>query len=182
MATGGSDAAGFVAVEPKRDCPHVQSLTSVSSLHVDLSKPCGTCSNVGENWLCLVCSSVFCSRYVNCHMVDHNSESGHPVVLSFSDVSVWCYGCDSYVASPLLQPIIKAAQLSKFGKWRDSSLLHKEQSMCSLWKPSSKLASYRCCFDIDRFYLAYSYLDMSYIYLFKSMMIQDSVTSVSFHK
>lgn len=24
MATGGSDAAGFVAVEPKRDCPHVQ--------------------------------------------------------------------------------------------------------------------------------------------------------------
>lgn len=116
MATGGSEAAeitGFVAVQPKTDCPHVQALTSVSSLYVDLSKPCGTCSNVGENWLCLICSTVFCSRYVNCHMVDHNSETGHPVVLSFSDVSVWCYACDSYITSTLLRPIIQAAELAK---------------------------------------------------------------------
>jgi len=117
MAAGGSvpTEAGF-AVEVKTDCLHVLALTNVASLHVDLSKPCGTCDNVGENWLCLVCSSVFCSRYVNCHMVEHNSASGHMVVLSFSDLSVWCYGCDSYIGSPLLQPILKAAELAKDSK------------------------------------------------------------------
>ena len=61
-----------------------------------MSQACGTCGNVGENWLCLSCSAVFCSRYVNSHMVDHNtSDPSHDVSLSFSDLSVWCYSCDS---------------------------------------------------------------------------------------
>ncbi|KAL9959777.1 hypothetical protein ACROYT_G033132 [Oculina patagonica] len=118
MASGGStpaESTGF-AVEMKTDCPHVQSLKDVSSLHVDLSKPCGSCGNVGENWLCLVCSAVYCSRYVKGHMVEHNSQTGHMVVLSFSDLSVWCYECDSYITSPLLQPIIQAAELAKSSK------------------------------------------------------------------
>jgi len=117
MASAGcvSAEAGF-AVAVKTDCLHVQALKNVASLHVDLSKPCRTCNNVGENWLCLECSSVFCSRYVNCHMVEHNSTSEHMVVLSFSDLSVWCYGCDSYIGSPLLEPIQKAAELAKSSK------------------------------------------------------------------
>ena len=28
-------------------------------------------------------------------MVVHNLQTGHMVVLSFSDLSVWCYECDS---------------------------------------------------------------------------------------
>lgn len=36
-----------------------------------------------------------CSRYVKSHMVDHNAQSGHMLVLSFSDLSVWCYVCDA---------------------------------------------------------------------------------------
>lgn len=42
-------------------------------------------------------SQVFCGRYVNEHMVTHGVVSEHPVVLSFSDLSVWCYLCEAYV-------------------------------------------------------------------------------------
>lgn len=116
MASGGLESTGF-AVEPKSDCSHVQLLLNTASLHMDMSKPCGSCGNVGENWLCLLCSVVMCSRYVNSHMVEHNSkEPGHMLVLSFSDLSVWCYDCDSYVSSPQLQPILEAAELAKGAK------------------------------------------------------------------
>ncbi|XP_068760229.1 histone deacetylase 6-like [Montipora capricornis] len=114
MASGGSEFMGF-SVAPKLDCPHVQSLSETASLHIDVTKPCKTCVNIGENWLCLMCSEVMCSRYVKGHMVDHNAESGHMLVLSFSDLSVWCYDCDSYVSSPQLQMIVQAAELSKHG-------------------------------------------------------------------
>lgn len=30
-------------------------------------------------------------------MVEHTQETSHPITLSFSDVTVWCYGCDDYV-------------------------------------------------------------------------------------
>lgn len=40
---------------------------------------------------------VYCGRYVNEHMVVHGTVVEHPVVLSFSDLSVWCYVCESYV-------------------------------------------------------------------------------------
>lgn len=30
-------------------------------------------------------------------MVKHNEETGHPIALSFSDISVWCYACDDYI-------------------------------------------------------------------------------------
>lgn len=42
-------------------------------------------------------SQVFCGRYVNEHMVTHGAVAEHPVVLSFSDLSVWCYLCEAYV-------------------------------------------------------------------------------------
>ena len=40
---------------------------------------------------------VFCSRYVNEHMVKHGESTGHPVVLSYADLSVWCYPCENYI-------------------------------------------------------------------------------------
>ena len=40
---------------------------------------------------------MFCGRYVNEHMVTHGVMSEHPMVLSFSDLSVWCYMCEAYV-------------------------------------------------------------------------------------
>uniref|UniRef100_A0A670JYK6 Histone deacetylase 6 n=1 Tax=Podarcis muralis TaxID=64176 RepID=A0A670JYK6_PODMU len=56
---------------------------------------------MAENWVCLICYKVCCGRYIKQHMVAHNSESGHPLVLSFADLSVWCYGCQAYVHHPV---------------------------------------------------------------------------------
>nr|XP_015208373.1 PREDICTED: histone deacetylase 6 [Lepisosteus oculatus] len=40
---------------------------------------------------------VLCGRYVSGHMVAHGLASGHALVLSFADLSVWCYDCEAYV-------------------------------------------------------------------------------------
>ena len=40
---------------------------------------------------------VYCGRYRSEHMVMHSFETGHKMVLSYADLSVWCYACDSYV-------------------------------------------------------------------------------------
>ena len=34
---------------------------------------------------------------MNEHMLFHGIETGHKLVLSYADLSVWCYGCDNYV-------------------------------------------------------------------------------------
>jgi len=38
-------------------------------------------------------------------MVDHNTETDHPIVFSFADFSFWCYKCDAYLEHPLLNHI-----------------------------------------------------------------------------
>lgn len=35
-------------------------------------------------------------------MLKHNEETQHPVALSFSDLSYWCYTCDAYITNGLL--------------------------------------------------------------------------------
>ncbi|XP_065900983.1 histone deacetylase 6-like isoform X2 [Dysidea avara] len=105
------------AVQPLSTCPHleeVQPLPPGGSL--DAKQPCVTCGDSSENWICLVCYQVFCGRYVNKHMVDHTRETNHSMVLSFSDLSVWCYPCDSYVHNRVLFPAIDSAHISKFGR------------------------------------------------------------------
>ena len=48
------------------------------------------------------CGQVYCGRYINEHMVQHCEDpSGHRVVLSLADLSVWCFACDSYVDNPV---------------------------------------------------------------------------------
>lgn len=108
---------GF-AIQPKLDCPHLteeianESLTFFSTLKVPLSdQPCHECKDATENWVCLICSQVLCSRYVKGHMAEHNSATGHFLAVSFSDGSYWCYSCDSYIESALLRDAQK--QLSK---------------------------------------------------------------------
>jgi Zn-finger in ubiquitin-hydrolases and other protein len=44
---------------------------------------------------------VMCGRYIKGHMKLHSEQHGHPLVLSFSDLSVWCYGCESYIDAPV---------------------------------------------------------------------------------
>ena len=42
-------------------------------------------------------TQVFCGRYINGHMLVHEQSTNHKVALSLADLSVWCFGCDSYV-------------------------------------------------------------------------------------
>uniref|UniRef100_A0A6A7G4B6 Regulatory protein SIR2 homolog 7 n=2 Tax=Hirondellea gigas TaxID=1518452 RepID=A0A6A7G4B6_9CRUS len=124
--------AGF-AVDLKMDCPHVdQCVENVAVIVADddsLKKNCASCLDTTENWLCLSCFSVRCSRYVAGHMQDHYEETkendvndiGHAIVLSFSDISVWCNVCESYVGSNRLKPYINAAYAAKFGEDQTNS-------------------------------------------------------------
>lgn len=75
----------------------MDNIRPVPGTGIDVNSPCVDCNNQGENWICLQCFQVFCSRYVNGHMVQHGEASGHKIALSFADLSVWCYGCDDYI-------------------------------------------------------------------------------------
>jgi len=54
-----------------------------------------------------MCLQVFCGRYVNEHMVIHGGEAEHPIVLSFLDLSVWCYHCEAYVHNKVHHLVIQ---------------------------------------------------------------------------
>lgn len=111
-------------VDPLPWCPHLDAVKPLPPSGVDVFQPCSDCGSDAENWICLTCYQVSppytppalpvfrmwslshlshpllqvcCGRYVNEHMVTHGTVSEHPVVLSFSDLSVWCYLCESYV-------------------------------------------------------------------------------------
>eukprot|EP01113_Clastostelium_recurvatum_P007668 TRINITY_DN1357_c1_g1_i2.p1 TRINITY_DN1357_c1_g1~~TRINITY_DN1357_c1_g1_i2.p1 ORF type:complete len:165 (-),score=9.59 TRINITY_DN1357_c1_g1_i2:46-540(-) len=82
-----------------------------------LSPPCATCKDVSENWVCLACGGIYCSRYVQGHMSEHNEANrSHHIGISFSDLSVWCYTCDSYIKDGRLSPLLRAMHLAKFGE------------------------------------------------------------------
>ena len=92
----------------------------------------------GENWLCLTCGALLCSRYANGHAKMHwedtksedrldeavgksqmtyNSEHncGHCIAVSLGDLSVWCYECGAYLLHPKLESITKKLEEMKFG-------------------------------------------------------------------
>uniref|UniRef100_A0AAR2LIK8 Protein deacetylase HDAC6 n=1 Tax=Pygocentrus nattereri TaxID=42514 RepID=A0AAR2LIK8_PYGNA len=84
-------------VDPLAWCPHLDSVQPVPADGISVFRPCEDCGADTENWICLCCYKVLCGRFVNEHMVTHGQVSGHPLVLSFADLSVWCYPCESYV-------------------------------------------------------------------------------------
>lgn len=109
-------------VDARSWCDHL-----ASSLSEDLGQipgpdtPCQTCQHPTENWLCLSCKQVLCSRFVNKHMLHHSRDTNltHCVALSFSDLSVWCFSCDAYLDPqliPQLRPLHQLAYILKFGQ------------------------------------------------------------------
>jgi NAD-dependent SIR2 family protein deacetylase len=111
---------GFIQINPKSNCPHCLSVeNTIGALgKVATAFDANACSNCGdprENWLCLTCFEVFCSRYVNSHGVQHYESAKHSVYVSFSDLSFWCYECDSYIRSPKLSAIKNTLHLAKHG-------------------------------------------------------------------
>ena len=107
------DLGGFFAVSPKTDCPHIRDIYP-NMIDKRITSPCQECGDIKENWICLQCGSIFCSRYVNEHMAQHNESSSHPIALSFTDLSFWCYDCESYVVSTEFRPTLKIFQDQKF--------------------------------------------------------------------
>ncbi|KAH0628876.1 hypothetical protein JD844_010478 [Phrynosoma platyrhinos] len=105
----------FYAVTPLPWCPHLDSVLPVPPVGLNVLEPCSECGSIAENWVCLVCYKVCCGRYINQHMLAHNSESGHPLVLSFADLSAWCYECQAYVHHPTLFEVKSLAHKMKFG-------------------------------------------------------------------
>lgn len=118
LVCGAQDTDGetMYVVDPLSWCPHLESVRPVPAGGIDVFLPCEECGEEAENWICLFCYKVLCGRYVNQHMVTHGQVSGHPLVLSFADLSVWCYACESYVHNQVLYEVKNAAHLVKFGE------------------------------------------------------------------
>ncbi|KAK3193007.1 hypothetical protein Dsin_024317 [Dipteronia sinensis] len=70
-------------VEAQTSCDHLALLSS-DLLHIPTpDTPCNRCEQPNENWLCLCCKVVLCSRYVNKHMLQHFQQTNHSVALSY---------------------------------------------------------------------------------------------------
>lgn len=139
----GKDAGGPIV--PIMDCPHVQhhvgltapQLPSPHHAHCQVPNTTlaqgnaksevsedGTCPS-GENWLCLQCGVVGCSRYVNGHGLIHYEATlkndpgpdgaGHCIAASLADLSVWCHACGAYLRHANLDPLVKQLEQLKFG-------------------------------------------------------------------
>ncbi|XP_017324157.1 histone deacetylase 6 isoform X1 [Ictalurus punctatus] len=118
LVCSAADVAGdtMYVVDPLAWCPHLESVRAVPAGGIDVFRPCEECGAETENWICLCCYKVLCGRFVNEHMVAHGQLSSHPLVLSFADLSVWCYSCESYVHNKVLYEAKNAAHLAKFGE------------------------------------------------------------------
>ncbi len=109
------DLTEFHAVIPLTECPHLVEVKPLKE-EIDVHRPCKECDSKRENWICLTCYHVFCSRFVKSHMVEHYEKTKHSMVLSFSDLSFWCYSCDAYITNSLLEGVKTSASISKFGE------------------------------------------------------------------
>ncbi|KAL8139278.1 hypothetical protein V2J09_005299 [Rumex salicifolius] len=113
------EGASIGWVEPLTYCDHLGSLCS-DLVHIPTSEsPCSRCDHTAENWLCLSCKDVLCSRFVNRHMLEHYEEKGHCLALSYSDLSVWCFNCEAYLDAAVIQqlrPVYETAYILKFGE------------------------------------------------------------------
>nr|XP_030702620.1 histone deacetylase 6 isoform X1 [Globicephala melas]XP_030702621.1 histone deacetylase 6 isoform X1 [Globicephala melas]XP_030702622.1 histone deacetylase 6 isoform X1 [Globicephala melas]XP_030702623.1 histone deacetylase 6 isoform X1 [Globicephala melas] len=111
-----TDQAMFYAVTPLPWCPHLVAVCPVPEAGLDVTQPCQDCGALQENWVCLSCYQVYCSRYINAHMLQHHEGSGHPLVLSYADLSTWCYHCQAYVHHKALLAVKNIAHQNKFGE------------------------------------------------------------------
>ena len=74
----------------------------------------------GENWWCLKCGGIYCSRYVNGHGVQHYKQHPeHCVMVGLADLSVWCHKCGSYLETHHNQRLSSMLQRLQDIKFRD---------------------------------------------------------------
>ncbi|XP_032330738.1 histone deacetylase 6 isoform X2 [Camelus ferus] len=111
-----TDQVMFYAVTPLPWCPHLVAVCPTPEAGLSVTQPCQDCGTHQENWVCLSCYQVYCGRYVNGHMLQHHEGSGHPLVLSYADLSAWCYCCQAYVHHEALLAMKNIAYQNKFGE------------------------------------------------------------------
>jgi NAD-dependent SIR2 family protein deacetylase len=113
------------AVSPKLDCPHEKDIewekVKEKMTPETVFSPCVKCNDKSENWMCLSCNSILCSRFVSGHMAEHFEETQHPIAFSFTDASFWCYLCDSYLHSSNCAAVARAFQDAKFNQSTSSA-------------------------------------------------------------
>ncbi|XP_053678783.1 histone deacetylase 6 isoform X2 [Anopheles nili] len=104
------------AVVPRKECPHLNLLNPASLPYsVDSQSLCKACGSEKENWICMICFEIYCGRYVKEHMIHHSTDfQNHLLVLSLSDISVWCYGCNAYIDHPILYGYKNLVHIDKF--------------------------------------------------------------------
>ncbi|GAB5593478.1 hypothetical protein Unana1_08378 [Umbelopsis nana] len=105
---------GF-AVAPKTDCEHLPHIEIIQTLDEALVRDahCTNCRKP-ETWLCLSCGGVYCSRYQNNCAKIHAAEDSHPIALSLTDLSTWCYSCEEYITSSRLDTLKRSVYILKF--------------------------------------------------------------------
>lgn len=105
------------AVVPLPRCPHLSELGAPpdeDALRPDT--PCAQCGDVTETWVCLRCGTAGCARGRAGHAQAHWRSTGHALLLSLADLSVWCSACDAYVDNAQLYPARNRAHTLKFGE------------------------------------------------------------------
>ncbi|XP_025324517.1 histone deacetylase 6 isoform X3 [Canis lupus familiaris] len=111
-----TDQVVLYAVTPLPWCPHLVAVCPIPESGLDVTQPCQDCGVLQENWVCLSCYQVYCGRYISAHMLHHHEDSGHPLVLSYVDLSTWCYNCEAYVHHQALLDVKNVAHQNKFGE------------------------------------------------------------------
>ena len=77
-------------------------------------------------------TQVYCGRYINQHMLHHEETSGHKVVLSLADFSVWCFACDSYINNEVyISSKVNPSPLHKHYRIKVPSLSGSEEGLTS---------------------------------------------------
>lgn len=125
------------AVHPKENCPHLEYHRTEELPVIKIPSCCFLCSDSSENWICLKCYTIGCSRFVSGHQESHFQQTGHCVAASFSDFSFWCYLCESYITHSSVQTVLQKLYQAKFGT--DIRETKKEESSeDEEWNPNVK--------------------------------------------
>eukprot|EP01084_Bolivina_argentea_P124307 220278_1 len=147
------DLGGYAPA--KQFCPHIESALVIPdnrnvfpAINEPIECSINNCDKK-ENWICLKCHNVFCGRYGNKHMINHfetDTNEKHCISMSVSDLSFWCYKCDSYLHHLSIKNIFdiyKIAYFKKFGEQIPTDVANSRYSFqFPLIVTDSKLCQY----------------------------------------
>ncbi|KAJ2820021.1 hypothetical protein GGI24_004613 [Coemansia furcata] len=93
---GNSPAATAAQTVPSPPSALAASITATETSNAE-DNCCSVCGRTGDLWICLVCGTIGCGRYVNGHAKDHFNETQHPYSMELQSQCVWDYIGDGYV-------------------------------------------------------------------------------------